>query len=90
MSTKDNKKVKGSNDFYTLLPIVNPTFNLIGKTVRCIKADVLDDYAGIPEDKRWHIGDEFKIAQIIIKPYGVLIYKNAEQNIKASRVVVID
>ena len=43
MSTKNNKKAESSNDFYTLLPIVNPVYDLIGKTVRCIKS-VGDDY----------------------------------------------
>jgi len=58
--------------------------------VRCIKSDPVDDRVGIPEDKRWQIGDEATIHKVEMLVYGTFLYINAEQNINIKRVELIE
>lgn len=64
-------------------------FVKIGEKVRCIKNDRMDDHVGIPEDKRWHIGDEFIVVKIEELPYGTFLYNNKGQNLNLKRAAVV-
>ena len=52
-----NIEGKKATDVYTLLAVVN---TIVGKKVRVIKEDRMDDACNIADELRWHIGDEFR------------------------------
>ena len=62
----------------------------IGCKVKCIADDPTDELYGIPMDKRWFIGDEIVVTDIMIRPYGIFICDKSGHNIKLKRVQIIN
>ena len=62
----------------------------LGCNVKCVANDPADERYGIPIDKRWYIGDEFVVADIMIRSYGIFICDSAGHNIKLKRVQLIN
>lgn len=56
---------------------------------RCLKADPLDDHAGIPEDKRWNVGDELRVVRIEMSPLGTFLYGEEGQSMDIKRAGLI-
>jgi hypothetical protein len=61
-----------------------------GQKVRCIKDDPKDDRYGIPNNIRWHIGDEFIIDRVEVLPYGTFLCDNIGNNLNAKRAIIVD
>ena len=72
-----------------MLEMLASVDTIIGQKARVIKKDKRDDYYGIAEHLRWHIGDEFIIRKIEILPYGCFLYDNEGQNVSIKRVTII-
>lgn len=70
----------------TLLAVVN---DVVGKTVRVIKEDRLDDACGIKDHLRWHVGDEFIVRKIEIVPWGVFLYNGDGNNLSLKRAELV-
>ena len=77
---------KEKTDVYTSLA---NAYDIVGKKVRVVKSDRLDDNSNIDEKLRWHIGDEFKVAKIECLPYGVFLYRNKEHNLNYKRAKLV-
>ena len=60
-----------------------------GQTVKCIKDDPRDNFYGIEDDKRWHIGDKFIINTIDIYPYGIYLNDGNGHNLDAERAEIV-
>ena len=60
-----------------------------GQRVRCVKDDPADDYYGIADELRWHIGDEFIIESIKVEPYGTFLYNSEGQNLNIKRAKLV-
>lgn len=81
----DNLKNE-SNVLYTLLAAVN---SVVGKTVRVIKEDKLDDACNIADELRWHIGDKFQVCKVEILPWGCFLYNKEGQNLNVKRAELV-
>ena len=77
----DNLKNE-SNVLYTLLAAVD---SVVGKKVRVVKEDKLDDAFNIADNLRWHIGDEFIVCKIEILPWGCFLHNKEGQNLNVKR-----
>lgn len=75
-----------TKDIQSLLSEVH---DIVGKKVRVIKDDKMDDHAGVADHLRWHIGDEFKVTQIKIKPWGCFLYNNKGNNLNYKRAELV-
>lgn len=83
----ENNNLKNeSNVLYTLLAAVN---SVVGKNVRVIKDDKMDDAFGIADNLRWHIGDEFKVCKVEILPWGCFLHNNEGQNLNIKRAELV-
>jgi len=60
-----------------------------GQRVRCIKDDPCDEYYGIEDELRWHIGDEFIIESIGVEPYGTFLYDSEGHNLDIKRAKIV-
>jgi len=58
--------------------------------VRVIKADKMDEACRIPDDKRWHIGDEFIVDKVEITPWGIFLHDNDNHNLDYKRAEIIE
>ena len=76
-----------ATDVYTLLAVVN---TIVGKKVRVIKEDRMDDACNIADELRWHIGDEFKVCKIECVPWGIFLYNDKGQNLNYKRAELIE
>lgn len=65
--------------------ILKPMNNIIGKTAKVFKNDLMDDRCNISEELRWKIGDEFKICKVECLPWGTFIYNDKGQNLNSKR-----
>jgi len=81
----DNLKNE-SNVLYTLLAAVN---SVVGKKVRVVKEDKLDDACNIADNLRWHIGDEFIVYKIEILPWGCFLHNKEGQNLNVKRAELV-
>jgi len=61
-----------------------------GQKVRCVKKSGLDNEARIAEHLRWHIGDEFIIEKVEVKPWGTFLYDGNGHNLSAWRAEVVE
>ena len=76
-----------ATDVYTLLAVVN---TIVGKKVRVIKEDRMDDACNIADELRWCIGDEFKVCKIECVPWGIFLYNDKGQNLNYKRAELIE
>jgi len=81
----DNLKNE-SNVLYTLLAAVN---SVVGKKVRVIKDDKMDDAFNIADNLRWHIGDEFEVCKIELLPWGCFLHNKEGQNLNVKRAELV-
>lgn len=67
----------------------NAVAEIIGKTVRVIKKDSMDDTCQIEEKLRWHVGEEFVVRKIVIEPWGCFLEDVDGHSLSLSRAEVI-
>lgn len=60
-----------------------------GNRVRCVAIDPRDEYYGFPDDKRWHIGDEFIVSKVEVAPYGTFLHDGKGHNMCITRAKLI-
>tara|TARA_R110000803_G_scaffold210521_1_gene282536 strand:- start:953 stop:1216 length:264 start_codon:yes stop_codon:yes gene_type:complete len=87
MSTEKSKQENKSNELYTLLAVVR---TIVGKKVRVIKEDRMDDACNIADILRWKIGDEFKVVKIECSPWGIFLYNGNGNNLNYKRAELIE
>ncbi len=78
---------KKETDVYTLLSVAN---TIVGKNVRVIKEDEMDDACNIEDKSRWKVGEEFKVCKIECVPWGIFLYNDKGQNLNYKRAELID
>lgn len=61
-----------------------------GKKVRCVKDDKMDEAFNIPEENRWHIGDEFIIKDIEVFPWGTFLFDEEGHNLDVNRAEIVE
>ena len=86
MSNANDLQTQKSNELYTLLAVVR---TIVGKNVRVIKKDRLDDACNIADKLRWKIGDEFKVVKIECLPWGIFLYDDNGNNLNYRRAELI-
>jgi hypothetical protein len=69
--------------------VKNIVNDVVGKTVRVIKEDRLDDSCAIEDHLRWHIGDEFLVVKIEIMPWGCFLYNKEGNNLNLKRAELV-
>lgn len=88
MDTKIEYTKQTSNELYKFLAVVYKT--IVGKNVRVIKEDGMDDACNIEDKLRWKIGEEFKVCKIECVPWGIFLYNDKGQNLNYKRAELID
>ena len=83
---KNSKQTDSKPELYTVLAVV---YSIMGKTVRVVKNDKLDDTCNIDDKLRWHIGDEFKVCKIECLPWGIFLHNNKGQNLNYKRAELV-
>jgi len=83
---KNSKQTDSKPELYTVLAVV---YSIMGKTVRVVKNDKLDDACNIEDKLRWNIGDEFKVCKIECLPWGIFLHNNKGQNLNYKRAKLV-
>ena len=56
-----------------------------GDRVRCVKDDPMDEHCGVDYKNRWHIGEEFIVKEVEVKPWGTFLHDGKGHNLDIKR-----